>query len=184
MEEINRVLEIGKGDILAIRSARNLQGLNRESSKSRINRKIGDFWGALISSSSSAARLAGSIIISSHLVAWLRLPFELTRSVGGNSWVPSWGTFLDWGVWDLQSSSAFVCQIHFTTRVHVNFSLVFFSFYVFWLTNFAACWLLPAVKNKKRRRKEITAVHSVVDLTPSERTTPIRGILENFYPNI
>lgn len=45
IDKIQRVLEIGKGEVLAIGSMRNLQGVDREgrNSKNRLNRKIGDF---------------------------------------------------------------------------------------------------------------------------------------------
>lgn len=43
IDEIQRVLEIEKGEILGIRSMRNLQEVYKKIPKYRLNRKIGDF---------------------------------------------------------------------------------------------------------------------------------------------
>ncbi|XAR70658.1 hypothetical protein NMG60_11027579 [Bertholletia excelsa] len=43
IDEFGRLLEIQKGDVLAIRSLRNLQEIGRQAPKYRLHRKIGDF---------------------------------------------------------------------------------------------------------------------------------------------
>ncbi|KAK4364673.1 hypothetical protein RND71_016031 [Anisodus tanguticus] len=43
IDELQRVLEIGKGDILAIRSVRNLQEIDKQDPKHRLHRKLADF---------------------------------------------------------------------------------------------------------------------------------------------
>ncbi|KAJ8555166.1 hypothetical protein K7X08_012662 [Anisodus acutangulus] len=43
IDELQRVLEIGKGDVLAIRSVRNLQEIDKQDPKHRLHRKLADF---------------------------------------------------------------------------------------------------------------------------------------------
>ncbi|KAK4368786.1 hypothetical protein RND71_012578 [Anisodus tanguticus] len=43
IDELQRVLEIGKADVLAIRNVRNLQEIDRQDPKHRLHRKLADF---------------------------------------------------------------------------------------------------------------------------------------------
>lgn len=44
--ELSRLIEIQKGDSLAIRSLKNLQEIKEHIQKSRFHRKFADFWAA------------------------------------------------------------------------------------------------------------------------------------------